>query len=123
MIEKPADVAANPVKSRIWDEVTKGRNFTDRDVPTLKLLCMWHAIADQCMDDLDIDGELRVAFVNKMDDLKAMPQIATLKQASAEIRALNAQLKIDDEAKPAGKVTTLSVIQGRRKVREAAAQA
>lgn len=122
MPRKPADVAAHPVKSRVWDEVTAGRSFSERDVPTLRLLCSWHAIAEQCMDDLDMDGETHVAYSNAMDDIKALPQIGTLKQASAEIRALNRQLAIDDEARPRPKETTLHVIQGRRARRAAGAQ-
>lgn len=117
-LNKPADVAEHSVKSRVWDEVTQGRNFGESDVPTLRLLCTWHAIAEACMNDLDEDGITQVAYMNNLRDLKALPQIATLKQASAEIRALNKQLSIQDEPVAEKKETVLSVIQGRRKDRQ-----
>ena len=121
MLEKPRDVAEHPVKSRVWDEVTKDRSFRESDVPTLRILCTWHAIAEQCMADMDVDGELHVAYSNAMDDIKALPQIATLKQASAEIRAINKQLSIKDEPVSEEKETVLHVIQGKRKDRVARA--
>lgn len=98
MVEKPASVAASPFKSAKWDELTNGRDFRPSDAPALALLCQWYAIAEQCMDDVDYDGEVRVAYSNDLGDIKPMPQIATMKQASAEIRALNKQLGINDEA-------------------------
>lgn len=59
--------------------------------------------------------------MNDKGDINAMPQIGTLKQASAEIRALNKQLGINDEAhaevKP--KETKLYAIQGNRRARAA----
>lgn len=121
MVAKPPDVAAHPVKSRVWDEVTAGRDFSESDVPNLRILCHWHAIAEQCMEDMEVGGEIHVAYSNAMDDIKALPQIATLKQASAEIRALNKQLAIRDEPVSRPKETPLHVIQGRRKDRVARA--
>lgn len=118
-MKKPADIASNEVKSRVWDEVTKDRSFRESDIPTLRILCTWHAIAEQCMADMDVDGEIHVAYSNAMDDIKALPQIATLKQASAEIRAINKQLSIKDEPVAEKKETVLHVIQGKRKDRVA----
>lgn len=121
-VSKPLSIAADPVKSRKWDEVTSGRDFQESDAPTIALLCQWHAIAERCMDDLSPDGETMVAYSNKMDDIKALPQIATLKQASAEIRALNKQLGIAGASRPAqprGRGTVLNVIQGNRQSRAA----
>lgn len=99
MLEKPSGIAANPYKSAKWDELTEGRGFTQSDIPTLELLCQWHQIARQCMDDMTVGDGIQVAYTNDLDDIKALPQIATLKQASAEIRALNKQLGINDEPK------------------------
>ena len=97
-LEKPTSVACNDVKSAKWDEITAGRSFTKADVPTLTLLCNWYAVADKCMEDLDYNGEMQVAYQNDIGDIKAFPQLETLKKASAEIRALNKQLRIDDTA-------------------------
>lgn len=95
-LEKPASISNNAFKSAKWDELTAGRNFKKSDVPTLTLLCQWYAVVEQCIFDITIDGEVRVAYANSMNDIKAMPQLATMKQASAEIRALNKQLGIID---------------------------
>lgn len=125
MLEKPPSIAKSSFKSAKWDELTAGRDFTASDIPTLELLCQWHAIAARCMEDMDVGGEIQVAYSNAMDDIKALPQIATMKQASAEIRALNKQLGIVDgkdtaETKPK-KETKLYVIQANREARRAKA--
>ena len=92
---KPEFVAADPYKSRKWDELTAGSDIEPAAVPTLTLLDNWYAILDQCMRDISADDGTHVAYVNDQGDVKAMPQIATMKQASAEIRALNKQLFAD----------------------------
>lgn len=99
-IEKPERVAANPVMSQKWDEVTEGRDFDAAQAPLVEMLCQWYAVLDSCMEDMDSGGEVRVAYMNDMGDLKQLPQVATMKTASAEIRQLNKQLGIRDEAKP-----------------------
>lgn len=116
MLEKPSSVANSPYKSAKWDEITNGRNFQPSDVPTIALLCQWYEVIEKCMEDLSYDGEIRVAYANDLGDIKAFPQLSTMKQASAEIRALNKQLGINDEAqadvKP--KETKLVIFQNRR---------
>lgn len=118
---KPTSISNNSVMSAKWDEITKDRNFNESDAPTIALLCQWHAVVAKCMDDLDYNGELQIAYQNQIGDIKAMPQLSTMKQASAEIRALNKQLGIDDEAeketKPTNVRTPLHVIQANRKTR------
>lgn len=124
-IAKPRSVAANPVMSEKWDEITEGRSFSRGDIPTLQQLCYWYAILDRCMVDITQGDSVMVAYSNDMDDIKALPQIATMKQASAEIRALNKQLGIKDEVAPEQKdrkVTPLELIQGRRQARAADAE-
>lgn len=97
---KPKTITDDAFKSAKWDELTRGRSFSQSDIPALTLLCQWYAVVERCMGDLDFGGELpQVAYQNDMGDLKAMPQLSTMKQASAEIRALNKQLGINDEAK------------------------
>ena len=99
-VTKPKAIADDPFRSAKWDELTAGRSFSQSDAPTLALLCQWHAVVQRCMADLDFGGDLpQVAYQNDMGDLKAMPQLSTMKQASAEIRALNKQLGINDEAR------------------------
>ena len=122
MIRKPASVAADSFKSAKWDELTQGRDFTQAQVPTLTLLVQWYAIIEKCLDDMTIDGRIQVAYQNDLGDLKAFPHVRMLKEASAEIRALNKQLGINDEATyevAPIKETTLSVITNNRRARAA----
>ena len=90
------------------------------------LLVQWHAIVERCVADMTDGDEVSVAFYNKLGDIKAIPQIDTLKKASAEIRALNKQLGINDqpEAKQATteKANVLSLIMGNRADKAAAAR-
>lgn len=123
-LRKPAAVEGDPYKSAKWDELTAGRTFAQSDAPTLALLCQWHKVADTAMDELDHFGG-ETAYVNDMGDLKAYPQIATLKTASAEIRQLNKQLGITDTAEPetgaGGGENILSIVSGKRAERRARA--
>ena len=124
MLEKPPLIESDPFKSAKWDELTKDRNFSESDIPTLILLIQWHYVVQRCIEDIDETGG-QVAYQNELGDLKAFPQLSTMKQASAEIRALNKQLGINDEhpleSKKETKVTVLNVIQGKRARRAAGA--
>lgn len=113
---KPASVARDPVQSAKWDEITASHEFRDCDAPALALLCTWYAIIDKCMDDLQFSDGLHVAYANDLSDVKAFPQIGTIKQASAEIRQLNRQLGIygdSAERKEAGGADVLKLIIGK----------
>lgn len=122
MFEKPPSIANDPFKSSKWDEIITGRKFDESDIPTLVLLVQWHAVVQKCIDDLDAFGE--VVYENKMGDIKSLPQLSSMKQASAEIRALNKQLGINDEAKPQEKAKggVISVISQSRANRSARAK-
>lgn len=116
-LEKPASISNNAFKSAKWDEITAGRNFKKTDVPTLTLLCQWYAVVERCMFDITDGDEVQVAYSNSLGDIKACPQITTMKQASAEIRALNKQLGIVDgvdEKKEPRRDTPLFIIQNRQ---------
>ncbi len=123
-IRKPNAIANDPFKSAKWDEITSGRRFRQSDAPTIALLCQWHKIAEQAMDELDNFGG-ETAYSNDMGDLKAFPQIGTLKTASAEIRQLNKQLGIVDtveaEVEAGGGDNILSIVSGNRAERRARA--
>ena len=97
-LDKPSSIKKSEFRSAKWDEITKGRDFKPSDAPVLSLLCYWYEVLETCMDDLDYDGEMQVAYANKIGDVKQMPQISTMKTASSEIRALNKQLGINDES-------------------------
>ena len=122
-VSKPPSVASDPFKSAQWDELTAGRDFSQADAPTLELLCQWYAVVKTCIDDIDAVGQ--VAYTNDMGDLRALPQISTMKQASAEIRQLAKQLGIADggrgEAVSGGGDNVLRLVAGKRQERRARA--
>ena len=95
-LTKPKSVRDDPYRSRKWNELVRGRSFRPSDVPALTLLVQWYQVVDQCIEDMSVGGGIQVAFSNDMGDIKALPQISTMKQASAEIRQLNKQLGIND---------------------------
>lgn len=120
-IKKPPGIESDAFKSAKWDELTQGRSFAQSDAPTLGLLCQWYKIVDQAQTELDEFGS-QTAYANEMGDLKAFPQISTLKTASAEIRQLNKQLRICDTHEEVDDVkrtaTVLSVVSGNRAKRQ-----
>lgn len=128
-IRKPPSVAQDSFRSAKWDELTRGREFKKSDVPALVLLVQWYQVVDQCIEDMSANGGVQVAYSNDMGDIKALPQIMTMKQASAEIRALNKQLGILDgrdvgggEVRAVGrKDSVLTLVQGRSSARRAGA--
>lgn len=94
-VMKPEDVAADQVLSEVWDAVAVTGRFADEDIPTLRLLCQWHKVYAQCVADVThANGTIRLTSFDSDDNPRSMPQLATMKQASAEIRALNDQLGI-----------------------------
>ncbi len=95
-LKKPRSVRNDSYRSAKWDEICAGRRFRASDVPALTLLVQWYQVVDKCIEDMSVGDGIQVAFANDMGDLKALPQIATMKQASAEIRQLNKQLGIND---------------------------
>ena len=123
----PAAVERSEYKAAKWREITGAHRFREADVPTLALLVSWHQIVDQCMDDITVGGDdVQVAYSNDMGDIKALPQIQTMKTASAEIRALNKQLGIvdgrdvdggADGGGDEGYADVLRLVQGNRQAR------
>ena len=115
-LRKPPEVKADEFKSAKWDELTRGRTFPPSAAPVLAILCQWYKVMHRAVAEMDEFGGGTV-YENQMGDIRSLPQIATIKTASAEIRQLNKQLGISDGAeaadRPAG-VTPLAIIQGRR---------
>ncbi len=114
-IAKPPGVESDGYMSAKWDELAAGRDLAQADAPTLAFLCRWHKVYDRAVEEMEGFGG-QTAYTAESGDLRALPQIATLKAASAEIRALDRQL--GGRAAPAAgqerKATALEVIQGRR---------
>ena len=126
-LTKPESIKTDAWKSKKWDELVKGRAFTAVDIPTLTMLVQWYAVLERCIGDIS-EAEGSIAYFNKMGDYKPLPQIGVMKQASAEIRALNKQLGIADGRDVDGvgsstrpQATVLTLIQNNRQRRRNAA--
>lgn len=125
-LRKPDKIAKNETMSRKWDELVRSHHLGYSDKPVLTLLVHWYAVIDQCMAELTEDGVVSVSYQTEKGDEKARPQLAIMKQASAEIRALNKQLGIKDgqdvaggetagvRSNNGGAVSKLRLIQGRK---------
>lgn len=108
----PEDIADDPVQSEIWAWVAPPVNsFTEQDVPNLRLLVYWHAVAAQAQQVMRSEDGVIGIFDKvgvkpfKTDDgreiplVKKNPAIAVLKDASREIRQLSDQLGLSPLAR------------------------
>ncbi len=88
----PEDIAHNPLLSEIWRWVCPQVNtFSEQDTPTLRELVTWHAVFKQCEAVIvNADGTVNV------NDKKTL---SSMKQASAEIRALSDMLGLSPLAR------------------------
>ena len=91
-LKKPPSIKADEFKSAKRDEVARPRlpRIGRADARSAH---RWYSVVRQCIEDRqDVSGQ--VAYANEMGDIRQLPQISTMKTASAEIRALNKQLGI-----------------------------
>lgn len=111
-IQMPPDIKADPVQSEIWAWIAPPvNNFTEQDMPNLRLLCFWHATAAQAQQAMhSIDGKVNIfdkigVKPFKTPDGKEIPLVrknpalTILKEASAEIRALSDMLGLSPLAR------------------------
>ena len=99
-LDKPSAIESDHVASRKWDELTGERDFSPSQAPLLVALCGICAANERALDDLmDEDGQIRVSYFDDMGVLKEFPQVGIMLKTSSEIRQLNKQLGINDEAK------------------------
>lgn len=122
-LSKPPEVESDAFKSAKWDELTAGRRFAPSAAPVLAILCQWYKILHQAVSEMDDFGGQTV-YENNMGDVKALPQIATIKTASAEIRQLNKQLGIEDGGEAVDEnrnASILSLVSSKRQDRRSRA--
>lgn len=111
MLEMPESVASDDYQSQIWASVTASGRFSDEDVPNLALLCYWHAVAKAAEDAMSKGKSVKVLDPVGYKPIKAKngrhaimerphPAVSVLKQATAEIRALNELLGLSRKAVP-----------------------
>ncbi len=107
--EMPPEVADNEFMAETWRRLTAAHTFTETDAPNLALLCFWHAAAKSAEDAmtkgkgvkvLDRVGYKQIKAKNGRFEYleKPHPAVTVLKQATAEIRALNDTLGISKRA-------------------------
>lgn len=108
----PSDIQADPVQSEIWAWIAPPvNNFTEQDMPNLRLLVYWHAVAAQAQQALHSeDGTVRIfdkigvkpfktADGREVPLVRKNPALTILKEASAEIRALSDMLGLSPLAR------------------------
>ncbi len=111
-VPMPSDIARDPVQSEIWAWIAPPvNNFTEQDIPNLRLLTYWHAVAAQARQATHSeDGRIRIfdkigVKPFKSEDgreiplVRKNPALTILKEASAEIRALSDQLGLSPLAR------------------------
>ena len=108
----PQDIAQDPVQSEIWAWLAPPVNsFTEQDIPTLRLLTYWHAVAQQAEQAIHSDGG-KIAIFDKIGVkpfktadgrevplVRKNPALTILKEASSEIRALSDMLGLSPLAR------------------------
>lgn len=117
-VPMPDDIALDPVQSAIWEELAPDGNngFTEQDVPNLRLLCFWHAVAKQAQEAIAKgDGHINIFDRIGTKPYKAKdgssvplvrknPALSVLKEATAQIRALSDLLGISPRCRAASPV-------------------
>lgn len=100
-VSMPDDIAADPVQSGIWTALAPdGNRFAEQDVPNLRLLCFWHAVAQEAQRQMSKGGKLGLfdpisvkPFTQDNGKplfmVRKSPALAVLKEATAEIRLLS----------------------------------
>lgn len=108
----PQDIARDPVQSEIWAWLAPPvNNFTEQDIPTLRLLTYWHAVAQQAEQAIHSeDGKIAIfdkigvkpfktADGREVPLVRKNPALTILKEASSEIRALSDMLGLSPLAR------------------------
>lgn len=108
----PADIAEDPVQSEIWAWIAPPVNsFAEQDIPTLRLLTYWHAVAHQAEQAIHSEDG-KIAIFDKIGVkpfktpdgrevplVRKSPALTILKEASSEIRALSDMLGLSPLAR------------------------
>lgn len=108
----PQDIAEDPVQSEIWAWIAPPVNsFTEQDIPTLRLLTYWHAVAHQAEQAIHSEDG-KIAIFDKIGVkpfktpdgrevplVRKSPALTILKEASSEIRALSDMLGLSPLAR------------------------
>lgn len=111
MVEIPRDIAQDAAQAAIWAElVADDSRFTEQDVPALRLLCFWHAVAMEAQRQMSHNGKLAIfdpialkPFTDASGKAPFMvrksPALTVLKEATTEVRALSDALGLTPAAR------------------------
>ena len=86
---KPDEIAADPYRSQLWDDLSQSIRLMPQHVPLLEVLVNLLAAARQSTSDLMYDGSFEVIQGDRVN-----PSLKALLDTSAEIRQLTKQLGI-----------------------------
>lgn len=109
MLEMPENIAKDEYQAAIWRSVTASGRLSDEDAPNIALLCFWHSVAKAAEDAMSKGKSVKVLDQVGYKQMKARngrmailerphPAVTVLKQATAEIRALNDTLGLSRKA-------------------------
>lgn len=111
-VAMPPDIERDPVQSEVWAWIAPPVNsFSEQDVPALRLLTYWHAVAEQAQQAIHSeDGRINIfdkigVKPYKTPDgrevplVRKNPALTILKEASSEIRALSDMLGLSPLAR------------------------
>ena len=111
-VEMPPDILADPLQSEIWAWIAPPvNNFTEEDIPNIRLLVYWHAVAAQAQQAMQSeDGTLRIFDKIGVKPFKTPdgrevplvrknPALQIMKEASGEIRQLSEMLGLSPLAR------------------------
>lgn len=90
-LRKPRAIKDDIRRNSLWNEIVRGRKLPPAAASTVSMLVEWKLVAQSAVAEMDEAGGM-TAYQDEMGNLKALPQISTLKAASAEIRQLERML-------------------------------
>lgn len=110
------DSITTDVEREVWDSIFGTVSLSPAQIPEAVMLVRWQIIADKCQEDLTANGDVQVAYSPDGMTLSQLPQLATLKAASAEIRAISKRLNLGEvKAKDTTKASVLQFVINDRK--------
>ena len=111
--EKPDEIAANPVASRMWDELTAEVDFSPGLLPLLSAYCTSYASYVESKGEITRgDGTIQTVYETPAGKLEKLPQVDVSTAKSSEMLRLAKALGLMDkrEAKGVDSGETANVI-------------
>ena len=85
-----------PAAQRAWKSICADYELRECDVPELRMLCEWYAVAERCMEVLGgTEGPMQVLSVDSDGNQQVSKAIAALQMAQASTAAISKRLGIE----------------------------